>query len=183
MEITNTRIHIREMVYVALFAALNTICAWISIPTIVPFTLQTFAICVTGGLLGAKLGTLSLLVYILLGAMGLPVFAGFSSGFGALLGTTGGYLLGFLFIALVVGLFTDHFGKKVPAMAVSMVIGIGLCYLFGTVWYLLLYTSANGPVAFMTVLGWCVFPFVIPDLCKAALAIVLIKRLEKVIHI
>ena len=82
----------RELARAALFAALIAICSWISIPTAVPFTLQTFAVFLALGVLGGKLGTLSVAVYLLLGAVGLPVFAGFQGGLGALLGATGGYL-------------------------------------------------------------------------------------------
>ena len=82
----------RDLARAALFAALIAICSWISIPTAVPFTLQTFAVFLALGVLGGKLGTLSVAVYLLLGAVGLPVFAGFQGGLGALLGATGGYL-------------------------------------------------------------------------------------------
>ena len=92
----------QELARAALFAALIAICSWISIPTAVPFTLQTFAVFLALGVLGGKLGTLSVAVYLLLGAVGLPVFAGFQGGLGALLGATGGYLAGFLLTALTV---------------------------------------------------------------------------------
>ena len=183
METTKQTTNIREMVYVALFAALITICSWISIPTTVPVTLQTFGICVAAGLLGKKLGTLSVLVYVLLGAVGLPVFAGFSGGLGVLLGTTGGYVLGFLFTALATGLVTERFGRSTPVMALGMVLGVVLCYFFGTVWFMVVYANTSGPVGVLTALSWCVFPFVVPDLCKIGLAILLVRRLERVISI
>ena len=90
---------VRELCATALGAALMTICAWISIPAQVPFTLQTFAVFFVTALLGLKCGTLSVIVYLLLGAVGLPVFAGFKGGLGSLMGVTGGYLLGFVFSA------------------------------------------------------------------------------------
>lgn len=183
MEMTKTNTHIREMVYVALFAALIAICSWISIPTTVPITLQTLGICVAAGLLGKKLGTLSVLVYVLLGAVGLPVFAGFSGGLGVLLGTTGGYVLGFLFTALATGLVTERLGRSTPVMALGMVLGVVLCYFFGTVWFMVVYANTSGPVGVFTALSWCVFPFVVPDLCKIALAILLVRRLERAISI
>ena len=168
-----------DMVYIALFAALISICAWISIPTTVPFTLQTFAVCLTAGLLGMKRGTLTIVVYLLLGAIGLPVFAGFQGGLGSLLGTTGGYLIGFLFTALIVGFISDRFGRKLPAVAAAMVVGIAVCYAFGTVWFLLLYIKNTGPVGIGTVLSWCVIPFIIPDIIKAAVAALLTSRLGR----
>lgn len=93
---------VRNLSRVALFAALMAICSWVSIPTPVPFTLQTFAVFLAPGLLGGKMGTIAVGTYLLLGAVGLPVFAGFSGGIGTLLGATGGYLLGFLLTALVI---------------------------------------------------------------------------------
>ena len=89
-----------DMAYIALFAVLLTVCAWISVPLPVPFTLQTFAIFAALGILGGRRGTWAVAVYLLLGAVGLPVFSGFRGGLGALLGTTGGYILGFLALAL-----------------------------------------------------------------------------------
>ena len=90
-----------DMVYIAIFAVIMAICSWISIPMEVPFTLQTFGVFIAVGILGGKRGTLAVLVYILLGAVGVPVFAGFTGGIGVLFNTTCGYIVGFLFSALV----------------------------------------------------------------------------------
>ena len=101
-----------DMVYIAISAALIAICSWISIPTAVPFTLQTFAVFFVLLLLGGERGTIATLVYVLLGAVGVPVFAGFSGGIGILLGSTGGYIIGFLFVGLIYMLFTKFFKKN-----------------------------------------------------------------------
>ena len=167
----------RDLARAALFAALIAICSWISIPTAVPFTLQTFAVFLALGVLGGKLGTLSVAVYLLLGAVGLPVFAGFQGGLGALLGTTGGYLAGFLLTALTVWGAERRLGKSAPLFLVSCLLGLALSYLFGSVWLAAVYAAPSGPVGLVTVLGWCVFPFVLPDLAKLALAVVLSRRL------
>ena len=90
-----------DLAYVAVCAALMAVCSWISIPATVPFTLQTFAVFCSLGLLGGRRGTAAILVYLLLGALGVPVFAGFSGGIGILFGTTGGYLLGFILMGLI----------------------------------------------------------------------------------
>ena len=100
-DISVSRIRTADMAYIALFAVLMAVCAWISIPFAVPFTLQTFAVFAALAILGGRRGTLSVVVYLLLGAVGLPVFAGFKGGLAALLGTTGGYILGFLLTALL----------------------------------------------------------------------------------
>ena len=109
------------------------ICSWISIPAPVPFTLQTFAVFLAPGLLGGKMGTIAVGTYLLLGAVGLPVFAGFSGGIGVLLGATGGYLLGFLLTTLVVWLAEIALGTSQPVFLASALVGQGLCYLFGSV--------------------------------------------------
>ena len=91
------KLTILDMAFIALFAVIIAVCSWISIPAAVPFTLQTFAVFTAVGVLGGKRGTLCVLVYLLLGAFGVPVFAGFSGGLGAVFGMTGGYLFGFFF--------------------------------------------------------------------------------------
>lgn len=167
-----------DLVYIALFAVLIAICAWISVPTTVPFTLQTFGVFLTVGLLGGKRGSMAVLVYILLGAAGIPVFSGFTGGVGRLLGNTGGYIVGFLASALVMWALEKVMGRKTWALAVQMVLGLIACYAIGTVWFMVIYSGTSGTVGLMTVLGWCVIPFVIPDLIKIALALILTKRLS-----
>ena len=150
----------KNIAYMALFSALTAICSWISIPTLVPFTLQTFAIFLMVGLLGTKRSLLSILIYLLLGAIGLPVFAGFSGGLGILFGTTGGYLIGFFFLALT-----------------AFFCGLLVCYCFGTAWFLIVYARNTGPIGLGTALSWCVIPFLLPDTIKIVLAALAIKRL------
>lgn len=168
-----------DMVYIAIFAVLMAICSWISIPMEIPFTLQTFGVFIAVGILGGKRGSLSVLVYILLGAVGVPVFAGFSGGIGILFNTTGGYIIGFLFSALAMWGIETLFGKKTAVQILSMIIGLVICYAFGTAWFMVVYMKANGAVGLGTVLGWCVLPFIIPDLVKIALAFVLSRKLRQ----
>lgn len=175
----SNRMKTRDLVYCAVFAALIAVCAWISIPMTVPFTMQTFGVFATVGLLGGKRGSLSVLVYLLLGAVGLPVFAGFKGGIGALMGTTGGYIVGFLASALVMWGLERLWGRSPRALLASMVLGLLVCYVLGTVWFMAVYASTTGPVGVATVLGWCVFPFLIPDGVKIALAMLVSARLAK----
>ena len=179
----STSVTTRDMVYCAMFAVLIAVCSWISIPATVPFTLQTFGIFVIVGILGGKRGSVSVLIYLLLGAVGIPVFAGFKGGIGALLGTTGGYIIGFLFSALIMWGMEVLLGKKLWVLAVSMVLGLLACYAFGTIWFMVVYARTSGAIGLMTALGWCVFPFILPDVIKIALALVLSKRLAKLIRI
>ena len=178
---TKEMMRVTDLVYIAIGAALIAICSWISIPTAVPFTLQTFAVFFVLLLLGGERGTLSTIVYVLLGAIGLPVFAGFSGGFGILLGSTGGYILGFLFIGLIYILFTRLMGKKIVIRVAALILGLAVCYAFGTAWFMHVYMQSSGEVGLITVLGWCVFPFILPDLLKLALAVVISKRIEPLI--
>ena len=169
----------KDLALCALFAALIAVCAWISIPATVPFTLQTFAIFAALGLLGGKRGTVAVAVYLLLGAIGVPVFPGLQGGIGALLGTTGGYLLGFLLTALIVWGMEARFGSKTGVFLLSAVLGMLVCYAFGTAWYLVVYARTKGAISLATALGWCVVPFLIPDAVKIALAVLLRGRLKR----
>ncbi len=182
-EVTKSKITTKELVFTALMAVIIAVCSWISIPTTVPFTLQTFGVFMAVGLLGGKKGTISVLVYILLGAVGVPVFAGFSGGIGVLFGTTGGYIVGFLLSGLVYWAMTAAFGEKLPIMIIAMVLGLIVCYAFGTAWFMIVYAKNTAPIGLMTALGWCVFPFIIPDCIKIALAIVLTKQLKKYVKL
>ena len=114
-----------------------------------------------------------------MGLAALPVFSGFRGGPGVLLGTTGGYILGFLVSALLYWAVTARFGSRPGVMAAAMVLGLVVCYGFGTAWFLAAYARTTGPVGLWTALGLCVFPFIVPDLAKLALALVLSRRLAR----
>ena len=177
--VTATKTKTYDLAYIAIFAVLIAICSWISIPMTVPFTLQTFGVFMAVGVLGGKRGSLAVLVYILLGVIGVPVFAGFSGGLGILLNNTGGYIIGFLFSALVMWAMEKLPGKKAVMQIVSMIVGLIVCYAFGTAWFMIVYSRANGAVGLATVLGWCVIPFIIPDIIKIVLAYGLSRKLRK----
>ena len=162
-EIMSYRSKTTDVILCGIFAALIAICSWISIPAVVPFTLQTFAVFLTVGLLGTKRGLITVLVYLLLGAIGAPVFAGFGSGMGIILGPTGGYLIGFLATALITGIIISRFGSKVHILAIAMVAGLIACYAFGTAWFMYVYGQQSGPVGLGAALSGCLIPFIIPD--------------------
>lgn len=185
----------RDIILVGVFAALIAVCSWISIPGPVPFTLQTFAVFLAVALLGGKRGILCVLVYLLLGLIGVPVFAGFGAGPGKLLGLTGGYLLGFLPCAGVMwamegvvngkaiksGAGTGVKNRIVRALllALSMLAGLLVCYAFGTAWFVQVYAKTKGAITVAGALSMCVFPFLPFDLLKIALAVVLTDRLRR----
>ena len=170
-----------DLVYVSIFAVLIAVCSWISIPAAVPFTLQTMGVFTAVGILGGRRGTMAVLVYISLGLLGIPVFAGFTGGIGVLAGTTGGYIVGFLASALLMWGMEKLLGRSRKILFFSMILGLLACYTVGTLWFLAVYTAQTGPVGIGAVLGWCVIPFVIPDVLKIILSMVLTKRLAGVI--
>ena len=175
--IAATRSKTYDIVYIAVFAVIMAICSWISIPAAVPFTLQTFGVFVAVGVLGGKRGTLSVLVFILLGAIGVPVFAGFSGGIGVLAGTTGGYIIGFLFSALVMWAMEKLPGKKSVMQIVSMIAGLIVCYAFGTAWL-----AIEAHLTFYQALLAGVIPYIPGDLVKIILVVlvgpIVKKRLQ-----
>lgn len=168
----------KRMTRIALCAALLAPCAWLSVPTQPPFTMQTFGVFLTLLLLGAKDGTIAIGLYILLGALGVPVFSGFNGGMGALMGPTGGYIVGFLLICLVFGLLCGK-GAGLWLKALALLLGLAVCYAFGTLWFVKVYGDMKGPISTLSALSMCVFPFIVPDLAKLALALWAGKRLEK----
>ena len=164
------RLSTKETVYIGIFAALIAVCSWISIPTAVPFTLQTFGVFLACLVLGGRNGTICVVVYILLGAVGLPVFHGFTGGIGVLLGATGGYIVGFIGTTLLLWTLERWYGGNQIRTLVSLVAGLLVCYVAGTAWFMAVYARNNGAVSLLSALSWCVFPFIVPDLIKIALA-------------
>ena len=155
----------RDLARCALFVSLTAVCAWTGIPMPpVRFTLQTLAVMTALGLLGGKWGSVSVLVYLLLGLAGLPVFSGFRGGLGAFLDPTGGFLMGLLLGALVYWA-VEKMGK-LPALLAFLTV----CYGCGLGWALLYFPDVK--TAFLT----CVAPYLIPEGVKLALALHIIKR-------
>ena len=164
--------------YMALLAGVIAVCAWICVPAPVPFTMQTFGIFLTLLLLGGRRGAGAVGVYLLLGAVGLPVFSNFQGGLGVLLGVTGGYIVGFLAQALVYWAVTAQAGESRPSQIGACAAGLLTCYGFGTVWFLWAYAAEVGPIGLGAALAKCVVPFILPDLCKLILAMALCQRLR-----
>lgn len=172
----------KDMVLCALCAALTCILAPVSVPTPggVPISLATFTVMLSGLLLGEKLGTLSQLIYILLGSAGLPVFAGWTGGIGLVLGMTGGYIIGYLFLAFFTGLFYFRMGKKKTGskryfwMVLGMTVGTAVLYIFGTLWFMHV-TGMDLPAS----VAACVLPFLPGDAVKIAAAAALSGQIEK----
>lgn len=173
----------RDMTRCALMAVMIAVCSWISIPIgPVPFTLQTLGVFCALGMLGGMRGMISIVLYVLLGAVGVPVFAGFAGGVGTLLGPSGGYIMGFVLSAAVYWLITAHTGSSVVWQSIAMALGLIVCYAFGTFWFMRVYAANSQPVTLGAALGWCVFPFILPDAVKIAMAQLLSRRIRAHVH-
>ncbi len=168
-----------DLVLIALFVALMAICAWITIPAAVPFTMQTFGVFLALLLLGGKRGAICMAVYLLLGAVGVPVFSGFRGGVSALVGSTGGYLVGFIVSALLMWALTGFARRNRWTLAVALAVSLLACYAFGTVWFVVVSVRAGKAMTFGTALSFCVLPYILPDAAKIWLAYFLSKRLKR----
>ena len=170
----------RRMAYIALTAVLLTLCAWITVPFTVPFTMQTFAVFAALLLLGGRDGTVAIGLYLLLGLVGLPVFSGFRGGLGHLAGPTGGYIVGFLltgFAHILLEPLTERQGR-VARTAVYFGEHV-LCYLVGTVWFVAVFAAKGQTYGFLAALGLCVAPYLLPDLVKILLADLVARRVRQ----
>ncbi len=174
-----------DIAVIAVSAALITICSWISLQIgPVPVTLQTLAVLAVLLTTGGRRGTIAVAVYLALGAIGVPVFSGFKGGPAAFAGPTGGFLLGFLAAALVywlleklvfARLMTTQKKKIIFGFVISVIFEL-VMYTVGVIWFMTVYAAQTGPVGLVTVLGWCVIPFIIPDIVKIAAAVIISSR-------
>ena len=180
-----------DITIIAVSAALITVCSWISIPVgPVPVTLQTLAVLAVLLTIGGRRGTIAIAVYLALGAVGAPVFAGFKGGPAAFIGPTGGFLAGFLVAALLFWLLEKLvFARLMTTSAKKLVFGVVnslifelVLYTVGVIWFMTVYAAQTGPVGLGTVLGWCVLPFIIPDLVKIFAASVIGSRASRFVR-
>ncbi len=157
---------------ISVFTAIICICSWISIPFLgIPFSLQTFAVFTCAAVIGAEKSIISVLVYILLGITGLPVFSGFRSGLSVLLGPTGGYLIGFIAAAFIIGITIKILPSYKISKILAMIMGQTVCYFFAAIWYRFVYIE--NAVSFKEILSACVIPFIVPDIIKIIAAVIL----------
>lgn len=158
-----------QLAVAALFAALLCILGPLSLPIgPVPISLATLIVYLAAYILGPKLGTISCAVYLLLGLVGLPVFSGYAGGIGKLAGPTGGYLIGYIPLAFIAGLFVIKGKGKIPMAALGMVVGTAVLYLLGTIWFVMQMDYSVGQA-----LAVCVVPFLLGDAIKIVVAVLL----------
>lgn len=170
----------RDLALIGMMTGMMAVCAWVTIPFTIPFTLQTFGVFVTLRLLGGRRGTAAIGLYILLGAAGVPVFSGFGGGFGVLLGPTGGYIAGFLLTGLLYCV-TKPLRKSRWRENAVLAAGLLVCYAFGTAWFCIVKGNAGSPMGFLQAAGICVLPYLIPDGIKLLLADQIAARVKKIV--
>ncbi len=170
----------RTLAFTALLAAATAVLAQISIPlpSMVPISLGTMGGYLAAGLLSWQAATMSQLIYVLIGAVGVPVFAGFAGGFGTVMGPTGGYLIGYIISALTAGLILSKTSRKLYWFIIAMAAGTFFCYLFGTIWYMAVMSQTNIAAALMS----CVVPFLPGDAVKILLASLLSFKLRPILR-
>lgn len=167
---------VRDITMTALFAALICVCAPWSIPIgPVPISLATFAVYLAAAILGWKKGCIAVIIYVLLGAVGIPVFSGFSGGVQKIVSMTGGYIVGYIPCALITGLFADKISKA-WSYALGMIVGTAALYVLGTAWFIIL---AECTLAYA--LTVCVVPFLFGDAIKIVCAALLTAELRPVV--
>lgn len=173
--VDNQKIRTKQMVLIALMTAVTCVLGPLSIPlpfSPVPISLTNFAIFLAIFVLGMKSGTISFIIYLLLGAIGVPVFSSFRGGLQVLAGPTGGYLIGFIFLALIMGFALDHFDRKLVPTIIGMIIGMAVCYAFGTVWLAKLLS-----LSFKEGLMMGVIPYLAGDAAKIIIAAIVGPKL------
>ena len=173
--VDNQKIKTKQMVLIALMTAVTCVLGPLSIPlpfSPVPISLTNFAIFLAIFVLGMKNGTISFIIYLLLGAVGVPVFSSFRGGLQVLAGPTGGYLIGFIFLALIMGFALDHFDRKLVPTIIGMIIGMAVCYPFGTVWLAKLLS-----LSFKEGLMMGVIPYLAGDVAKIIIAAIVGPKL------
>lgn len=170
-----TVLPVRQLCSIALMSALMCLLGPLSIPIgPVPISVMTLIIYLTLYALGMKMGTISCIIYLLLGFVGVPVFAGYTGGAAKLLGPTGGYLVGYIFLMLVGGFIMEKIAfKRILSMA-GTIVGTAVLYVFGTIWFVILMKC---DVAYA--LSACVVPFLIGDFAKIVLAELVGQELRK----
>ena len=171
------RWNVRHLALVGLMAAVICVFGPLVLPlpfSPVPISLASLAIYFAAYVLGKHGGTLSCMIYLLIGLVGVPVCSGFSGGPGKLLGPTGGYLIGYLFMAWLCGLFVEKWPEKALLQFTGMVLGTLVCYLLGTIWL-----SFQADLSFQAALAAGVLPFIPGDLAKIVVSMVIGKQIRK----
>jgi len=178
---------ILDITLIPICVSMMVLCSWATIPFAIPFTLQTFGVFFSLLFLKGKRGTLAITLYLLLGFIGLPVFSGFQAGLSHLLGPSGGYLVGFELMGILFIIFEIFFKKKKTNKdieiyeIIALLIGLILCYLCGLGW-MSYYLELFNLKGILSLISTTILPFILPDLLKLGLALIIYKRTKKIIY-
>lgn len=169
-------INIKNITQISIFIALTSILSQISIPlpfTPVPVNLALLSVFICGGIFNIKYAIITQITYLLIGAIGIPVFASMGSGFGIIFGPTGGYVVGYITCVLLVSLLKNCFKNKLLSLSIAMTLGLLSCYLLGTLWFM--FITKNDLLQSLTL---CVFPFILGDIIKIIISILIVLKLN-----
>ena len=172
--------YVNTLATVAMSTSIVVASAWLSVPFVVNFTLQLLAIFIISDVFDIKKSISSVALYIFLGICGLPVFSGFGAGIASIIGPTGGFIAGFLFVPLVLHVFKKVFKTSFFTSVMSMLTGLVLCYICGTAWYAFIY-SEEATSGLLNALSVCVLPFIPFDVIKIFVAALISSRLKRVL--
>lgn len=174
------KISVKNLTYISVCTALLCVLAPLTVPIgAVPISLSVFVVFLISGILKKEQVVLCCLLYLFLGSIGLPIFAGFKSGLGVLMGPTGGYLLSYPLMALVTGILLQLFrSKKILPLTVSFLVALLCCYVLGTLWFSISMNKGYFPSLVVTVI-----PFVGIDLLKLAIAAIVVNRMDKILKL
>lgn len=172
---TNKKQISKSIALISMFLSLLIICSWITIPFTVPFTLQTLAIFCIILLTNIKISLVTIILYIILGILGFPVFNSFQGGIGILLGPTGGFIIGFVPMIITSSILIKKNNKKIVNF-VYLFIGLIVCYITGSLWYYYLYKLETN---YINILMITVLPFIIPDAIKIFISLLITSRINK----
>lgn len=171
--------NLKNLTLMALFAALLCASAIISVPLIIPITLQTLVVCLCCELLGTKKALIVYFVYMAIGFLGLPVFSGLNGGFAALFSNTGGFIIGFLPFIIIKGLTKKLFKNELVSFIASSIFGLVALYIIGSLWFAFIYYNSFSLPLYVSSLAVSVLPFILPDIIKITVAAIISKRIKK----
>lgn len=172
---------VKQITLSAIYVALLAIFSWISIPSTIPFTLQTLMIFIICYTLDCKNAICVIIIYLLLGLVGVPVFSSFNSGLSALLGPSGGFLIGFIPMILIISLLikNNKENDKITSIIYKVLVsflGLLICYIIGLIWFMFIYKA---PYDVTSALFKVILPFIIPDTIKMIIALIVSKKIKQ----
>ena len=169
---------IKDVVNIGISVCLLIISSWIQIPLTIPITLQILSIFVISGIFSFKQSFVSVIIYIVLGIIGLPVFSMFNNGIGVIVGYNGGFIVSFILIPIIVNIFNYKTKDNYKLLFVSFIVSLLMVYILGSIWFMKVYLMNTGTISYINVLAIAVIPFIIPDIIKIVIALIIIRKIK-----